>query len=240
MTRPRIHIPAGRWSRRLVLLEPERRHLVFVLRLGPGDRVEVFDGEGHVCQADLVHEGENWLLSLGPRELRPDNLPDVRLGIALLKGKKLDSVVRMVTEVGVSSILPFSCTRSVPKADARRMTARISRFETIASEAARQSCRSSVPTVQPPRTLEEILSGDLPPFRAVLHEAAEGRTLSDLLAGAGPERLLLVGPEGGFTPGEIERAGRTGFHIARLDLPVLRAETAAVVAAALACLGPNG
>jgi 16S rRNA (uracil1498-N3)-methyltransferase len=73
-----------------------------------------------------------------------------------------------------------------------------------------------------------------------LHESADGRTLSDLLFDAGPERLLLVGPEGGFAPEEIEMARQKGFHVARLGLPVLRAETAAVVAAALACLGANG
>jgi 16S rRNA (uracil1498-N3)-methyltransferase len=236
MSRPRIHIPADRWEPRLALGDAERRHLVSVLRLGPGDRLEVFDGQGHVCRAELVRDGRQWLLSLGPRESRPDNLPEVRLGIALLKGKKLDAVVRMATEVGVASIQIFTCARSVPKTDARRMQERIRRFETIASESARQSCRSSVPILQPLRSLEEVLSGDLPPFCAILHEGADGRTLSGLLTDAGPERLLLVGPEGGFTPGEVEKAGQRGFHIVRLDLPVLRAETAAVVAAALACL----
>jgi 16S rRNA (uracil1498-N3)-methyltransferase len=116
------------------------------------------------------------------------------------------------------------------------MKQRIRRFETIASESARQSCRSSVPTLQPLRSLEEVLSGDLPPFCAVLHEGADGRTLSELLTDAGSERLLLIGPEGGFTQDEIEAAGRKGFHVVHLDLPVLRAGTAAVVAAALACL----
>ena len=236
MSRPRIHIPADRWGPRLVLQDSERRHLVSVLRLRPGDRVEVFDGQGHVCQAELLHEDQAWELSLGPRESRPDNLPAVHLGIALLKGKKIDSVVRMATEVGVASIRLFSCARSVPKTDPRRMKERIRRFETIASESARQSCRSSVPVVHPLRTLEEILSGDLPPFCAVLHESADGRPLSDLLIDAEPERLLLVGPEGGFAPEEIQRAGQAGFRIAQLGLPVLRAETAAVVAAALACL----
>ena len=236
MSSPRIHIPAGRWSRRLVLQEPEHRHLVSVLRPRPGEQVEVFDGQGHVCRAELIQEGNKWLLSLGPREFLPDNLPSVHLGIALLKGKKLGTVVRMATEVGVASIQLFTCARSVPKADTRRMRERIRRFETIASESARQSCRSSVPTVPPLRTLEEILSGDLPPFCAVLHESADGRTLSDLLFDAGPERLLLVGPEGGFAPDEIETAERKGFHVVRLGLPVLRAETAAAVAAALACL----
>lgn len=236
MSRPRIHIPAGRWSGQVILQESERRHLVSVLRLQPGDPVEVFDGEGHVCQADLSRAGKSWLLNLGPRKSRPDNLPDVRLGVALLKGKKLDSVVRMATEVGVASIQLFTCARSVPRADAHRMRERLRRFETIASESARQSCRSSVPVFLSMRGLEEILCGDLPPFCAILHESAGGRTLSDLLAHAEPGRLLLVGPEGGFTSAEIEQAGRTGFHVAGLGLPVLRAETAAVVAAALACL----
>jgi len=236
MSSPRIHIPADRWIERLTLNEAERRHLVTVLRLEPGEKLEVFDGEGHVCRAELIKEGRQWLLSLGPKESRPDDLPEVHLGIALLKGKKLDSVVRMATEVGVASIQIFTCARSVLKTDARRMKQRIRRFETIASESARQSCRSSVPILQPLRSLEEVLSGDLPPFCAVLHEGADGRILSELLTDAGSERLLLIGPEGGFTQDEIEIAGRKGFHIVHLDLPVLRAETAAVVAAALACL----
>lgn len=236
MSRPRIHIPADRWIDRLVLDDAERRHLVSVLRLEPGEQVEVFDGEGHVCRAELLKEGRQWLLSLGPKESRPDNLLEVQLGIALLKGKKLDSVVRMATEVGVASIQIFTCARSVPKTDARRIKERLRRFETIAAEAARQSCRSSVPTVQPLRSLEEVILGDLPPFCAILHESAGGHPLPDLLSDAGPERLLLVGPEGGFTSEEIEKAGQNGFYIAHLDLPVLRAETAAVVASALACL----
>jgi 16S rRNA (uracil1498-N3)-methyltransferase len=236
VSRPRLHIPAERWDRRVRLREPERRHLVAVLRLGSGDRLEVFDGEGHVCQAELNRAGKSWLLSLGPRESRPDKIPRVSLGVALLKGRKLDSVVRMVTEVGVASIQLFTCARSVPRPDARRMRERIRRLGSIASEGARQSCRSSVPTLEPVQSLEKLLLGDLPPFCALLHTTAGDRTLSDLLADAGPERLLLVGPEGGFTPGEIEAARRTGFYIAGLGLPVLRAETAAVVAAAVACL----
>ncbi len=236
MSRPRLHIPAERWDRRVRLQEAERRHLVAVLRLGPGDRVEVFDGEGHVCQAELISSGGDWVLSLGSRESRPDKLPEVSLGVALLKGRKLDSVVRMVTEVGVASIQLFTCARSVPRPDARRMRERIRRFGAIASESARQSCRSSVPTLEPLQSLEELLSGDLPSFCALLHTKAGNRTLPDLLAGAGPKRLLLVGPEGGFTPGEIEAARQMGFRIAGLGLPVLRAETAAVVAAAVACL----
>jgi 16S rRNA (uracil1498-N3)-methyltransferase len=236
MSRPRIHIPAERWGPKLTLTEAERRHLVSVLRLGPGEQVEVFDGQGHVCRAELIREGQKWFLLPGPRESRPENLPTVHLGIALLKGKKLGTVVRMATEVGVASIQIFTCARSVPKADTRRMKERIRRFETIAAESARQSCRSSVPTVQPLRTFEEIISGDLPPFCALLHESAEGSLLTGLLSDAGPQRLLLVGPEGGFTQDETDAAERKGFHIVHLDLPVLRAETAAVVAAALACL----
>jgi len=236
MSRPRIHIPADRWKPRLVLGDSEHRHLVSVLRLEPGEQVEVFDGQGHVCRAELIREGRQWLLGLGPREYRPDNLLSVHLGIALLKGKKLDSVVRMATEVGVASIRIFTCARSVPRADARRMQQRLRRFENIASESARQSCRSSVPAVRPLSSFEEIVSGDLPLFCALLHESAGGRPLTDLLIDAGPERMLLVGPEGGFTSEEAEMAGQKGFHVARLDLPVLRAETAAVVAAALACL----
>jgi 16S rRNA (uracil1498-N3)-methyltransferase len=161
----------------------------------------------------------------------------VALAVALLKGKTFDRMVRMVTEVGVSSILPFTCERSVPRPDTERLHRRIQRWRTIAAEAVRQSGRSWVPTVETCTALEEIIQTSSAPVRAVLHEASWSHTLPEFLETKGEtERILLVGPEGGFSEREVELATRHGFEVVGLGLPILRAETAAVAAAVFACV----
>jgi 16S rRNA (uracil1498-N3)-methyltransferase len=162
------------------------------------------------------------------------------LGVALLEGRKLDEVVRMVTELGVSAVEPFTCARSIPRPDGAGR-ARVARWQKIAEEASRQSGRASVPYIKPVREFDELLreSARDPDLgsRAVLYEAALGQTVLTWLASeASGERLLLVGPEGGFAPGEVERARQAGFAVLSLGPTILRSDTAAIVAAAIACL----
>lgn len=237
VSRIRLHIPPERWAPRLKLAGPERRHLVDVLRSRVGQELEVFDGQGSVAQAILAREGDALVLDLGPAVYRPDRGPVVSLGIAMLKGRKLDQVVRMVTETGVTSIELFTCARSVSRPSAAQLKDKLLRWKAISVEAARQSGRSTIPTLGPGKTLEQVLQETSADIRALLYEGTVSPTLNALLdqnpTGA---RFVLVGPEGGFTEDEVARAEKAGFTTAGLGLPVLKAETAAVVAAAFACL----
>jgi 16S rRNA (uracil1498-N3)-methyltransferase len=223
----------------VTLSDDERRYLVSVLRLQPGSTVEVFDGEGWTSEATLVLD-DGWALLVSGRSRRTETGPRVHLGVALLKGKKLDIVIRMATELGVASISPFVCERSVARPDPARMEGRVTRWRSLAAEAARQSGQAVVPEIERCRTLDEILPTHPQAVRLVLQPSAGHVTLTEFLRGrSAPERLILVGPEGGFTPDEVERARRAGYEPVRLDLPVLRAETAAVAAATLMrCVGP--
>lgn len=242
MSKPRVHVEARRWGERIGLQEAERRHLVDVLRLGPGAEVEIFDGAGSSCRATLVREARGWWLQIGERETRTPRGPAVHLAVAWLKKPKLDLVLRMVTEVGVASITVFGCARSVPRPDPARLEARARRWQTIVAQAARQSGQATVPAVHPPCALDHLLDTVRVPVRLVLHPAEGGDgSLQRALEGRGrDERLVLVGPEGGFDPGELERMQQAGFVPVALELPVLRAETAAVVAVALARLLSTG
>jgi len=189
-----------------------------------------------LCRARLERSGQGFFLAMGRPVLVDERGPRVWLGLALLKGRTLDEVVRMVTELGVIGLQPFTCERSIPRPDARRSAGRIERWRSIAAQAARQSCRARIPAVETIRSLKEILESPAPGDGFLLHERAEGAALPAMLASApAGRRFLLVGPEGGFAPPEVELAERAGYRVAGLGMPVLRAQTAAVVAAAFAC-----
>jgi len=228
MSRPRLHLPPARWEPVVGLTPAERHHLVDVLRLGPDAAVEVFDGRGRRSLAALVFRGGEPVLALGQAESVTEAWPRLCLAVALLKGQKLDLVVRMAVEIGVSAIQPFVSERSVREIG----RGKLERLQNIAIQAARQAQRALVPEVLPLGTLDEVQSAA--PGCFLLHErGAEG--LSLLLTEARP-RCVAVGPEGGFSDAEVERAERAGARVIGLPLPVLQAQTAMVVAAALGCL----
>jgi 16S rRNA (uracil1498-N3)-methyltransferase len=233
----RIFIPPERWGDKTMLLPAESHYLADVLRLEDGCEVEAFDGRGTACQARFCRDGQHWLLSMGKRRLVQAGHCPVRIGVALTKGRKLDIAVRMLTEIGVETIEPFSCTRSVTRPPEARLAVRIERWQNIARQAARQSGRCSVPDVLPIRPFESLVEARTEPLRVILHTGQDLPVLPRLLADkpAG-ESIILIGPEGGYTEAEVRKARRAGFCAATLGLPVLRTETACVAAAAYAVL----
>jgi len=152
----------------------------------------------------------------------------------------MDFLVQKCCELGVSRIVPVIAARSV----ARPEPGRRARWEKIAREAARQCGRADVPAVAAPAVLAAALAApDLPARRLVLSPDEAGRSLRALLPDRGAT-ALLVGPEGGFAAAEVEAAQAAGFAPVSLGPRVLRVETAAIVAVALAMealggLGPT-
>ncbi|MBN2497371.1 MAG: 16S rRNA (uracil(1498)-N(3))-methyltransferase [Deltaproteobacteria bacterium] len=241
--RVRLYLAPERWARRVGLEQEERHRLVDVLRLEPGAGLEVFDGRGMRCSAQLDRDAAGWCARLDPANAEREERrgPRVVLGVALLKGRKLDEVVRRVTEIGVAELRPFLCARSVARPDGRRQRERVERWRLIATEAARQSGRAELPKLCQPCSLDvllaELAAREGLERRILLDAGArEGVRLIDRLGASDTGRAVLVGPEGGFAPAEIEAADRLGFERAGLGPNVLRSETAAVVAAAFACL----
>jgi 16S rRNA (uracil1498-N3)-methyltransferase len=236
MSRPRIHIPPDRWLKEIVLEEKEWHYLTNVLRLSSKDIVEVFDGEGRNSESVLLHKPKGWCLE--PKEgswIRRPNSRPVVVGPSLLKGRKLDEVVRMITEVGVAAVVPFLSERSIVRSKLNDLEKRVVRWRSIAVAAARQSGRSTVPEVKDVQSWIDILQFPCP-VRLALH-AQEEVTIFDALADAPEgERFLLIGPEGGFSEKEIRSAKESGFQPVSLGKSVLRADTAAVLGAGIACL----
>jgi 16S rRNA (uracil1498-N3)-methyltransferase len=228
----RVHLPPERiGATRAELTEEARHYLRDVLRLGPGDAVELFDGQGRTWPATL----ETGWASLALGQPRPAAAagPALWLLFGLTKGEKGDLVVQKATELGVARLLPWTAERSVVRLDGPKGVERSARWRRIAEEAARQCGRADVPEVTPPSSLAEALAAVPAGHRLVVFHAG-GAALPALGLGGAPGLALLVGPEGGLTEGELRTCDAAGALRGSLGPRVLRAETAAIVALALA------
>ena len=228
----RVFVPRDRISGdRARLAASDLHYLRDVLRLGAGAEVEVFDGHGGAYSARMPEGGD--LLVLGPRRQSADSPARIHLGFALARGDRCDVVVQKATELGVARLSPFQATRSVVRLDPSRGEARARRWRRIAAEAARQSGRADVPVVDAPTTLGAILADARQDARVIVLYEGGGEPLADAVDHRVAHHLLLVGPEGGFAPEEIEACLAAGGRLATLGPRTLRFETAAVVAVAL-------
>ncbi len=227
MTVRRLFLPPERIADGRASLTPEATHyLRDVLRLAPGSKLELFDGQGGAYAAE-VEEGFG-SVAVGPRrEARPPLA--LWLLVALSKGEKMDWVVQKATELGVTGIGPFAAERSVVRLDAERGEARAARWRRIAAEAARQSGRADVPSVAEPAPLATALASVPGGFsRFVFHPGGE-----PLAGGPGVGVAAVVGPEGGLSAEEVQACEAAGARRVSLGPRILRAETASVVALAL-------
>lgn len=226
---PRERIGPGRAR----LTAADVHYLSHVLRLAPGAELEVFDGEGGAFAARVTQAGEDLSLALGPRRDVPGARARVHLAFALARGERCDLVVQKATELGVAALAPLEAARSVVRLDGERRAERVRRWQRIAAEAARQCGRADVPAVSAPAPVATAIAGAPEGFRAVLLYEGGGEPLADVVEPTAGGHLLLVGPEGGFTPGEVEAAVAAGARLATLGPRILRFETAAIAAVAL-------
>jgi 16S rRNA (uracil1498-N3)-methyltransferase len=212
----------------LTLGEAADRH-ARVLRLRAGDEVELFDGAGRSAKARIVSVAEAIQCETSPTVAADASGPRVLLMLGVPKGSTLDTCVRMATELGVDEVALMQAERSVPRWDEARARSRINRLTRIAAEAAAQSERAELPIIHGPAPFAEWIER-VPPraFGVVFGARAEGL----LSITETPEQVwCAIGPEGGFSNGELEALKKAGFVAASLGRSILRVDTA--VAAAL-------
>ncbi len=231
----------------LPLAASDVHHAVRVLRVRPGEHVEVVDPGGGVFELEVVSAGDSGVLAtnLGPVASEGRCLPRVTLFQGVAKGDKMDAIVRQAVEVGAEEIVGVTTSRSVVRLDDAKRTSRGERWRRIAKSAAEQAKRSAVPRVPDPLafadTLELLAGYDR---TVVLWEEHRGAGIAETLAGLrgldGARIALVVGPEGGLSAEEVEALVARGAVVASLGPTVLRTETAAVVALALAVAALGG
>jgi len=248
MTRRRFYAPPEAFApdgSEVALSAEETRHLRDVLRVRAGEEVSVFDGEGRefacvVAGAPARGRGATARLEvLKPAEPpSPESPLELTLAVALLKGEKFDLVVQKATELGASRVVPVATRRSdVRLRDARDAEARAERWRRLALEAAKQCGRARLPAVEGPAALGAFLSRPARGDELRLFFAERGGAPLAGPPGGGVESpaavTALVGPEGGWDEEEISEAQARGWRAVTLGGRVLRAETAAIVVAAL-------
>lgn len=221
-----------------VKLTPEQaRHLGTVLRLKPGEELEVFDGKGARFRAWLEDSPELDAAVLRLAEPLPEGplrAVDCVLVQALAKGEKMELVVQKATELGATRIVPLSSERAVVKLDQERGGTRAERWRRVAQEAARQCGRADVPQIDEPSSWDAVfkLLRDEPARRGLLLLPEEKLRLGEAARGA-RKVLIAIGPEGGFSPEEQARALGSGFIAVGLGPLILRTETAGLAALAV-------
>ena len=200
--------------------DPDAHHLFRVLRLRDGETITVSDGRGRwrattATGGGLVPAGE---------VLEIPQPHECAIAAAVPKGDRLEWMVQKLTEVGATRIVLLDTVRGVVRWDAARSERQLERLTRVVREAASQSRRCWLPQLEGPRRVADVLAES----GAVLADPS-----GDPLSARLPTGPVVIGPEGGFDPAELDAADRSGVDRVSLGDGVLRVETAAVVAAAL-------
>jgi 16S rRNA (uracil1498-N3)-methyltransferase len=239
MTTPRVPVSAEQLTSGQIELAGEKAHyLCQVLRLKPGARFFVFTKEGQEAEAEITRVGYRRVVAkvLGPAASSDaDPRHPVCVVLAVLKGSAMDWAVQKLAEVGAWTIIPMISQRVVVRAE--DWQAKVERWQEIASEAARRSGRCRGPEVVPVVPISKIgaVIADASKDRWLLldPDAQDAASVPEALSGASSAGLI-IGPEGDLTDEEKKVLVETGARPVYLGPRVLRAETAAVVACALA------
>ncbi len=230
---PRFYVPQPQMKDGILRIEGrEVKHIRRVLRLKPGDEIITFNGSGKEYYGTIIEDGPTFVLIKIEDLLFPEKESPLKMTLAqsLLKGEKMDYVVQKSTELGVSKIIPFFSSRSVPLLEKSPKLKRHHRWERIAMEASKQCGRTMVPIVEPIQSYSEMIRKASPEsIRLILWER-EGYNLKEMIERPIEKRSIffVIGPEGGFSKEEIEEAKGSGFLPVNLGKRILRAETASL------------
>ncbi|MDT6981863.1 16S rRNA (uracil(1498)-N(3))-methyltransferase [Streptomyces lusitanus] len=220
---------------RHVLDGPEGRHAVAVKRLRAGEEVVLTDGAGRWAagEVDGTEGKDRLIVRLGEVVEEPAQTPRLTVVQALPKGDRGELAVETMTEVGVDAIVPWSASRCITQWKGERGAKSLAKWRATAREAGKQSRRVRFPVVADAATSKGVASLLAEAeFAAVLHESATEPLASAELPASG-EIVLVVGPEGGISPDELELFAQAGAKPYRLGRSVLRTSTAGTAATAV-------
>ncbi len=215
----------------------EAHHAIHVLRCRPGDKIGVLDGAGNEAEAVINRILPDSLQLSVTARLKSNTESSLRIVVAqaLLKESKMDAIFRQVIELGAAVWMPFVSDRSVPVLGTRQLIQRKERWESIARESLKQCQRNRLPEIVSPLPFSEMMSAchQTCDHKIVFWEKETNPCSADMAMKSGNTIAVVFGPEGGFSPKEIENMQLNGFITASLGPRILRAETACVVGCAL-------
>jgi len=240
VTIPRLYLPRPLETGAVcAAAEDQARYLKTVLRMREGDPLLIFNGTGWEYKAVIRRRTADGIeLEITGRRALPAAEIHVTLCQAVPKAEKMDGIIRHATELGAERIVPFLAERSVPRWRPEQLPRKRERWQKIAVEASRQCGRPDIPEIGEIVTFERMLR-DVPEsgLRLIPWEEETKTGIREILrdpARSGmKEFVLVIGPEGGFSAGEIELARQAGFLSVSLGKRVLRVETASLAVLAI-------
>jgi len=220
------------------LIESEAHHVRDVLRLQAGDALQLFDEAGRTATSVVQELGRRAVVVSVEHISEPPPSRSIMVCSALPKGERADWMIEKLSEIGVTRFLPLITERGVvvPKGENK-----LDRFRRIAIEAAKQSNRVGVMTIDAPTPFHRAITICADGLRLVLTTQGDALPLSNLRAQlANGHAQLFVGPEGGWTDTELALMQAAGLTAVSLTATILRIETAAIVAAAMVACEHRG
>jgi 16S rRNA (uracil1498-N3)-methyltransferase len=218
---------------RAVLLGSHAHHLAVVLRARTGQQFDIATGDTLRAGRITSVSPDRVEFELG-EELTGSSVPHIGLLMAVFKFDRMEWAIEKCTELGISRIIPLIAQRTEVHL-ARAAGKRVERWQRIARQASEQARRRTSPLIEQPVRLKDA-AVEVAPTRLLLAESERGLTLKDALQSHSPdhELLLALGPEGGWTNDEIATFSQAGWTAASLGNTILRAETGAIAATAIA------
>jgi 16S rRNA (uracil1498-N3)-methyltransferase len=208
----------------------QAHHIRDVLRLKAGNEIILCDERGNEYKAiieKISEEGIEFKIKKRNKFI-PGQRIKITLACAIPKKSKMDDIIDKLTQLGVDRIIPLLTERVIVKLDKKKEVLRLTRWRRIALNSAKQSQRKQLPVIDSLKNIQEVLAED---FDLKLMPTLTGKrkTLRDAIAESNPKSILvLIGPEGDFTPEEVELAKKSGCIPVSLGDLVLRVETAAI------------
>ncbi len=231
----RFYVPGLALDRATALPAEEAEHLVRVLRLGVGARIVAFDGRGGEYLARVESATRREVIVRATSEHRAAPEPAVRLTVAIAatRGDRMDSAVRDASMLGARTVQPVVSAHAETSVAALARAHRVDRWHRVAVSSVKQCGRAVVPDILPPIVFAEYVSREVAEMRLMFVEPSAGRptTLAGISTPA--SAALLIGPEGGWTTEEIDKARASGFHAVTLGRRTLRADAMPIAAIAV-------
>ena len=204
-----------------------------VLRLQPGDLLQLFDGAGGAWTGEVVAMGRQDVQARALALRTAQALParSVTLAVGMPANERMDWLVEKGTELGVTRLVPLVTERTVVRLQGERAAKRVAHWLAIAAGACEQSGRDMLPTIEPIQSLSQWLGSarrDPGAFQMRLSLAPGARLSEDVVLAPGQPVIAALGPEGGWSAAEEQALAGAGFEPVSLGQAVLRSETAAL------------
>ena len=230
----RFFIPKEQITKdQVIITGSDVNHIKNVLRLKAGDKIEVFDSSQNNYLIEITSYSHELIRGniISKQSSNLESSIKITLAQCLVKGKKMDLIIKMATELGVYKIIPVISERSIPKIEEKEEK-KIEHWQGIAKEAAEQSGRNLVPKIESLKRIDDLNPSGYD-LAIMPWEGEKTKSLKEILMHASAPVhqcaiLVLIGPEGGFSLSEAESAKKAGFTTVSIGKRILRCETAAL------------